>query len=128
MRMDEYMEGEPLGEDGAHLVGRWRACGLREGLDMLRADGRLSYYPVGRGSVAFSPDGGFELTAVTGAGKFTREGRWALRGGLLRIRIGEDSGLYYARSSENRLVLAPARETYGCADKLLHRAEFEKEV
>ena len=112
--------------DEAQLIGEWRACGLREGLDMLREDGRLCYYPVGRGGITFLPGGVFRLTTVNAAGTLTREGRWSLNAGLVCVRMGEERGAYCADVACGRLTLAPERMLYRGESKRLHRPVFER--
>lgn len=113
--------------DAQALAGAWRACGLREGLDALDARGRLCYYPVGMGGADFLPDGAFRLTMAGGAGTFVREGHWRVEGGLLRVRVGGDCGVFRFSSRGGRLTLTPERAFYRRAARLLHRPEMERE-
>ena len=117
--------GEPPRSE--ELVGVWRACGLREGLDLRTPDGRVCYYPVGRGDVTFARDGAFRLRTVNAAGTFAREGSWALAGGALLVRLGGDEGRFLPRVEGRILRLAPDRAHLRCAQKLLHAPAFEKE-
>lgn len=112
--------------DKAALLGAWRASGRREGLDLADARGRLCYYPVGRGEIAFLPGGAFLLTLVNGAGTFCREGRWRMDGNLLILRVGRDEGGFRMRVAGGVLTLAPDRGRLRCPEKLLHWPEFER--
>ena len=106
------------------LIGHWRAAGLREGLDLRTPDGRVCYYPVGRGGVSFGADGAFWIRAVIGGGTLEREGRWALRAGVLCVRLGGDEGRFHPYLEAGALRLAPDRAFLRCADKLLHAPQF----
>ena len=123
----ERLGGRDAPPEAEELIGRWKACGLREGLDLRTPDGRVSYYPVGCGGVAFDMDGAFWLVAVNGAGAFKRQGNWALECGVLRVRLGEDEGKYRLRVEGDALRLAPDGAFLRCADKLLHWPVFQKE-
>ena len=109
------------------LIGEWRAAGLREGLDLRTPDGRMCYYPVGRGGVAFDADGTFRLRTVNAAGALARKGRWALDDGVLRVYLGGDEGRFRLRVEAGALRLAPDRAFARCADKLLHAPAFQRE-
>ena len=108
------------------IYGSWQACGLREGLDMRGEDGRLCYYPVGRGGLSFEADDALRLTTVNAAGTFVRRGSWRVDGDLLHIRLGRDSGAYRFDLAGDCLRLIPERTFYSCADRLLHRPVFRR--
>lgn len=104
--------------------GRYRACGLREGLDLRTPDGRHAYYPVGRGGLTLYPNGMLAVRNVNAGGTFVRRGRWAMEGGLLLLRLGADTGRFRVSLEGARLRLTP------CASwlprRLLHAPEFER--
>ena len=93
---------------------------------MRRKDGRLCYYPVGRGGLSFEANGALRLTTVNAAGTFERGGSWWVDGDLLHIRLGRESGAYRFDLTGDYLRLIPERAFYGCADRLLHRPEFRR--
>ena len=121
------MRGETNEEAASRLVGRWRASGLCEGLDMRGGNGRVSYYPVGRGGMALLQGGVFRLENINASGVFRREGEWSLKDGRLCIRLGDDIGWFCASLSDGRLTLLPERAHYRCAQRLLHRPTFERD-
>lgn len=114
-------------EAPAALAGRWRASGLREGLDLLNGRGRLCYYPVGRGGAAFLPDGVFRLTTLNGAGMIEREGCWEARDGRLSIRMDGGLAVYRWQAGDGRLLLTPEHAFYRCAARLLHSPQMSRE-
>jgi len=122
-RGDE-LEGQTPADEGAGLLGLWMACGQREGLDMMRGR-RLSYYPIGRGSMELFADGRVRYTTVNASGTYRRGGTYRLDArGRLRITIGEDAGLFRCAVSDGALRLSPDRAFFRVAEKRLHRPCF----
>lgn len=111
---------------GGSILGLWMACGQREGLDMMRGR-RLSYYPIGRGSIELLADGRVRYTTVNASGTYRRSGTYRFDArGRLRITIGEDAGVFRCAAADGVLRLYPERSFFRVAEKRLHRPCFRR--
>lgn len=105
-------------------AGLWMACGQREGLDMMHGR-RLSYYPIGRGSMELCADGSVRYTMVNASGTYKRSGKYSFDArGRLEIAFGEDAGVFRCSISGNVMRLWPERAFFRVAEKRLHWPVF----